>query len=102
MSEIYKRLRLAEQKRKKTVTLNLGHQHIKEISEGSTKDDWDRMKEDLFEELLTRGRPIRLKVTCPHCKQNISMRFRLKLKSRQRNATGRKVRGHLDSSQGIT
>lgn len=93
MSRIYKRLKLAEEKRKKNVTLNLGDQHINEILEGSTKGSTDKTREELVEELLARGRRVRLKVKCPQCKGHISMRFRIKLKSRKNNASGQEVAG---------
>ncbi|MFB0521532.1 MAG: hypothetical protein ACETWD_08915 [Desulfatiglandales bacterium] len=61
-----------------------------EILKGLTKERRNRMTKKLLEELLTRSRPIHSKVTCPRCKENISVRFRLGLKSKERDANKRK------------
>lgn len=57
-----------------------------EILKGLTKERRNRMAKKLLEELLTRARPIFLIVTCPDCKGNLSVRFRLRLKSKKRDA----------------
>ncbi|NIM98380.1 MAG: hypothetical protein GTO24_09970 [candidate division Zixibacteria bacterium] len=81
MSQIYKRLKIAEAKRKREATLTLDHDHIDKSSEDPTQKERARIEKELVEELLTGRRRIRLKVTCPQCKKNISMRCRVKLKS---------------------
>jgi len=93
MSQIYKRLKMAEERRKREATLILDQEHINKSSEDPTQKDRARIKKELLEELLTGGRRIRLKVTCPQCKKNISMRFRVKLKSGERTDKGQRVKG---------
>lgn len=61
-----------------------------EILKGLTKEQRNRMTKKLLEELLTRSRPIHSKVTCPRCKGNISVRFRLGLKSKETDPNKRK------------
>jgi hypothetical protein len=58
------------------------------ILKGPTKELLNRMARKLFEQSLTRACAIHLKVICPQCKEDISGRFRLRLKSKERDATG--------------
>jgi chromosome segregation ATPase len=61
-----------------------------ELLKSLTKERRNRMAKKVLEELLARSRPIHSKVTCPRCKANISMRFKLRLKSKERDANERK------------
>jgi len=86
MSRVYDRLKEAEKIGRNTAKAKLAHQPITEILEGLTKEQRQRMEKRLLGELLARRSPIRVEVTCPRCKRSISLRFRLRLKSKERNA----------------
>jgi len=60
-----------------------------EILRGFTKERRNRMAKKLLEELLPRAHPIHVKVTCPRCKEDISVRFKLRLKSKEGDAKKR-------------
>lgn len=85
MSEIFKRLKEAEKKRRTRVLLGLDDDQG-EMLDGLTEEERDRISEALFEERIARAGPIRVEVTCPECKERVSLRFRLKLKPKEEMA----------------
>ncbi len=60
-----------------------------EILKRLPKERRNRMAKKLLEELLSRARPIRLRVKCPGCKEDISARFKLRLQSKEGDAKKR-------------
>ena len=83
MSEIFKRLKEAQEQRNTKIMPELEHKHGYEILEGLTKEERLHIVEKLFEERLARTRAIRVKGTCPHCRERISLRFRFRLKPKE-------------------
>ena len=91
MSEIFKRLKEAQERRDIEVVPTLRHENGDEILEGLTKEERHRIVVKLFEEGLTQTRTFRVKGTCPHCKERISLRLRLSLKPKEGSTNAGKV-----------
>jgi hypothetical protein len=83
MSEIFKRLKEAQDKRNTKIMPELEQKHGYEILEGLTNEEQARIVGRLFQERLARTQAIRVKGTCPHCRERISLRFRFRLKPKK-------------------
>jgi hypothetical protein len=87
MSRVYDRLKEAERIRRNLAQPQLGHRSIREVLKGLTKEQQEEIRNTLLADLLARRPALRVKVKCPQCKEDISLRFRLKLRSHQKKTS---------------
>ena len=91
MSRVYDRLKEAERIAKNLAQPEFARGSISEVLKGLTKEQQEEIRRTLLADLLARRPALRARVKCPQCKEDISLCFRLKLKSQERETSGEKA-----------
>ena len=91
MSKTYDRLKESEKIGRASTKARFADPAHSRIWEALTKGQREQIEKKLLEQCLARKPAIRVKVRCPQCGGEISLRFRIKSASNERDAHGGKI-----------